>query len=245
MFSKMQNKGYQTAPVLRFGALYFLQARTILTQQGNLTFKSTRRKAAGRCARTAQMPAARSAGGNPAARAAPGRPLGCGFTDRCRSAGVADAGRAGSLCAPPRRAPLPPATARPPSRQRPGPVGRHRGGSHGEGAAGTPGPTSLAAALTRSSGRRSLCLRPHRPSGLAPPLAGSFRPRLGLRIWDSLKMARREGPSLRGVGAAVAPVTGPAGDSRRAAAARAAAMAALGTRARKRNGRTARGHSAP
>lgn len=98
-----------------------------------------------------------------------------------------------------------------------GPPGRPRRGGHGEDAAGAPGPPFPAAALTRTSGRRSLRLRPHHLSGLAS-LAGSFSPRLRLRLWDSLKMARREGPSLRGVGAAVTPVTGPAGDSQRAAA---------------------------
>lgn len=102
------------------GCFVFLQrARTVLTQQGTLTFKSTHQLAAGRCARTAQTPAARGAGGNPAAGVAPGPPPGRGFTAECRSEGVSDAGPQG-VYAPrpagphflPRPRGLPPGSAR-------------------------------------------------------------------------------------------------------------------------------------
>lgn len=49
-------------------------------------------------------------------------------------------------------------------------------------------------------------------------------------------MARRDDPGRRGGGAAVAPVTGAADDSPRAAGTRGTEMAALGPGARKRNG---------
>lgn len=74
---------------------------------------------------------------------------------------------AGTLHAPPRPDPLPPAAARPPSRQRPGPARGDRPGSEGA-AAAPPGPAAPAAALTRSSGRRSLRRRSHRPRARLP-----------------------------------------------------------------------------